>query len=408
MKLIINKYILNKMLRIRNNIREEELINFNINSENNNENNNKNNNENNINNSIIGIDGSFIDLTDNSIKYIINSLINIKIIKLIGCNLITDISLYHIQNKFSHSLLEIHLSGTFITDTGILDFSRLCTNLVLIDIMNCTPLSEKSILYISRYSKNLKYLITNILYCGEIFLSLGIGCPLLKEVDIVRFINNYPICQLIDIYQSLETIDLYDYNKLESIEFNDSHLIRIAENFTNIKRIVLYSDDITDIGITELAKNCAKLTEIYLSGCKNIRDKSIEMISEYCPNIRILELNNCSFISNVSLFYIASKLEFLEKLHLQYTGATDIGLNAIFIRCKYLREIFLEGCDISEKVLDDIHDLAYNLKTVNISKSPKISTNLLLFFLENMQIENVVRENDKIINLNNDVESFIC
>jgi F-box/leucine-rich repeat protein 2/20 len=380
------------MLCIRNNIREEELINFNINS--------NNNKENNINNSIIGIDGSFIDLTDNSIKYIINSLINIKIVKLIGCNLITDISIYYIQNKFSHSLLEIHLSGTFITDNGILDFSRKCTNLVLIDIMNCTMLSEKSILYISQYSKNLKYLITNILYCGEIFLSLGIGCPLLREVDLVRFINNFPIGQLVDIFQSLETIDLYDYNKLESIEFSDSHLIRIAENFTNIKRIVLFSDDITDIGIAELAKNCTQLNEIYLSGCKNIGDKSIEMITEYCPNIRILELNNCSFISNVSMLYIASKLKFLEKLYLQYTNVTDIGLNAIFIRCKFLREIFLEGCDISEKVLDDIHDLAHNLKTVNISKNPKINKNLLLFFLENMQIENIVRENDTLLMFN--------
>jgi len=397
------------MLCIRNNISEEELINFDINNNNNNINNknNSNNINNNINNSITGIDGSFIDLTDNSVKYIINNFINIKIMKLNGCNLITNNAIYHIQNKFSHSLLEIHLSGTFITDDGILDFSRKCTNLVLIDILNCTSLSEKSILYISQYSKNLKYLITNILYCGEIFVSLGIGCPLLREVDLVRFINNYPISQLVDVFQSLETIDLYEYNKLESIEFNDFHLIRIAENFTNIKRIVLLSDDITDISITELAKNCAKLTEIYLSGCKNIRDKSIEMITEYCPNIRVLELNNCSFISNVSLFYIASKLEFLEKLHLQYTGATDIGLNAIFIRCKYLNEIFLEGCDISEKVLDDIHDLAHNLKTVNISKSPKISKNLLLFFLENMQIENVVRENDEIVLSSNFAEKLI-
>jgi hypothetical protein len=379
------------MLCIRNNIREEELINFNI-----------NNDSNKLNNSsIIGIDGSFINLTDNSVKYIINNFDNIKIIKLNGCNLITDGSIYHIQNKFSNSLLEIHLSGTFITDGGILDFVRECTNLILIDIMNCTSLTEISILHISQYSKNLKYLITNILYSGEIFLSLGNRCTLLKEVDLVRFINNYPIGQLVDVFQSLETIDLYEYNKLESTEFNDSHLIRIAENFNNIKRIVLLSDDITDVGITILAKNCNQLTEIYLSGCKNIGDKSIEMIAEYCPNIIVLELNNCPFISNVSLFYIASKLEFLEKLYLQYTGVTDIGLNAIFIRCKYLREIFLEGCDISEKVLDDIHDLAHNLKTVNISKNPKINNNLLLYFLENMQIENVVRENDEIITLNN-------
>lgn len=385
------------MLCIRNNIKEEDLVNFNINNS---------NNENNINRSITGIDGSFINLTDNSVRYIINSFADIKIMKLNACSLITNKAIYHIQNKFSHCLIEIHLSGTFITDDGILDFVKKCINLVLIDILYCTLLSEQSILYISQYSKNLKYLITNILYCGEIFLRLGIGCPLLREVDLVRFINNYPIGQLVDVFQSLETIDLYDYNELESIEFNDSHLIRIAENFTNIKRIVLLSDDITDTGIIELAKNCTKLTEIYLSGCKNIGDKSIENITEYCLDIRILELNNCLNISDISLFHVASKLIFLEKLHLQYTNISDIGLNMIFIRCKFLNEIFLEGCDISEKVLDDIHDLAHNLKTVNISKNPKISKNLLLFFLENMQIENIVRENDEIINLNNDVESF--
>ena len=81
---------------------------------------------------------------------------------------------------------------------------------------------------------------------------------------------------------------------------------------------------------------------------------------------------------------------------MQYTNISDNGLKEIFMKCKKLEEIFLEGCNISETVLHNIHDYCEYLRTVNISKSPKINKENLLLFLQNMQIENVVRENDEL------------
>ena len=379
------------MLCIRNNINEEELKNFNI------MNNKNNKNTNNDYVPITGIDGSFCDLTDNSVKYILDGCDNITIMKLNGCHKITDHSILYIKVKLSLNLKEIHLSGTNITDNGIENLVSSCLNLIFIDILYCLLLTEKSINYISIHCNKLEYLITDIKYGSDIFLKLGINCPKIKEVDLCRFINNYSIIELSKILLSLDTIDLYEYNKIYPIEFNNENLIEISENFKNIKRISLMSDDINEIGINSLALNCNKLEEIYLSNCMNIDDNCIKIISKNCPNLKTIELNNCKNISDISLFNISNYCNNLRRIHLQYTNISDIGLKEIFMKCRRLKEIFLEGCNITDNVLEYIHDYCEYLTTVNISNNPKINKDNLLLFLQNLKIENIIRENDDLL-----------
>jgi hypothetical protein len=375
------------MLCIRNNITENELKNFNVKS-------------NTIPNNppIIGIDGSFLDLTDTSVKYILNGCENIKIIKLNGCFNISDDSILNIKIKFSNTLKEIYLSGTNITDKGIEILVISCINLTLIDILCCILLTEKSIETIANNSFNVEHLITDIKYNSNIFLQLANNCKKIKDIDLCRFINEFPIKELSNLLLSLDTIDLYEYNTMHSIEFNDQKLITISENFKNIKRISFMSDDISEVGINLLSINCNKLEEIYMSNCPNINDKCIEIITKNCPKLKTIELNNCKNISDISLSNISNYCVEIRRLHLQYTNISDNGLKEIFMKCKKLEEIFLEGCNISEAVLHNIHDYCEYLRTVNISKSPKINKENLLLFLQNMQIENVVRENDELFN----------
>ena len=373
------------MLCIRNNITENELKNFNVKS---------NNTPNNP--PIIGIDGSFLDLTDTSVKYILNGCENIKIIKFNGCCNITDDSILNIKIKFSTTLKEIYLSGTNITDQGIEILVISCINLTLIDILCCILLTENSIEIIANNSFHLEYLITDIKYNNNIFLQLANNCKKIKDIDLCTFINEFPIKELARLLISLDTIDLYEYNTMYPIEFNDQKLITISENFKNIKRISFMSDDISEVGINLLSVNCNKLEEIYMSNCPNINDKCIEIITKNCSNLRTIELNNCKNISDISLLNISKYCLEIRRLHLQYTNISDNGLKEIFMKCKKLEEIFLEGCNISETVLHNIHDYCEYLRTVNISKSPKINKENLLLFLQNMQIENVVRENDEL------------
>lgn len=372
------------MLNIRNNITENELKNFNLQN-------------NNYTVPIIGIDGSFANLSDVSVNYILNGCENIQIIKLNGCCNVTDNSILNIKIKFANSLKEIQLSDTSITDNGIKYLVISCNNLILIDILNCLLLSEEAIKYIAENSHNLEYLITDIQYNNEIFLQLANNCKKIKEVDLCRFINNYQIEKLAEILPSINTIDLYEYNKIYPIEFNDQKLIVISENFKNIVRLSFMSDDITEVGINSLALNCNKLEEIFMSNCNNINDNCIQLISKNCPNLKTIELNNCKNISDISLLNISKYNTDLRRIHLQYTSISDNGLKEIFMNCKKLKEIFLEGCNISESILHNIHDYCEYLRTINISNSPKISKENLLLFLQNMEIENIIRQNDDLL-----------
>lgn len=69
---------------------------------------------------------------------------------------------------------------------------------------------------------------------------------------------------------------------------------------------------------SELAKE--SLCKIDLSGCWQVEDEAIEVLSVNCPNISILSISNCWKLTDRGLSYLAENLKYLKDLDMSYCG----------------------------------------------------------------------------------------
>ena len=72
----------------------------------------------------------------------------------------------------------------------------------------------------------------------------------------------------------------------------------------------------SDFGVKRLAAGCPKLTNVNLSGCKMLTDRSIIVLVETCRNIEILNLTRVTLITDETIKAISTNLEHLRQLYL--------------------------------------------------------------------------------------------
>ena len=57
----------------------------------------------------------------------------------------------------------------------------------------------------------------------------------------------------------------------------------------------------SDEGILEIADCCKKLTELHVSSCYGVTDKSVAALAKYCPSLRELDVSWCFQVTDQSL-----------------------------------------------------------------------------------------------------------
>ncbi|KAK4786673.1 hypothetical protein SAY86_010506 [Trapa natans] len=163
--------------------------------------------------------------------------------------------------------------------------------------------------------------------------------------------------------------------ELELHSCSDSALRGIA-GFRNLQILKLvgcveglYSELVSDIGLTVLAQGCKRLVRLELSGCEGSFDgiKAIgqccPMLEEltlcdhrmdggwlaglsYCENLKTLRLQSCRAIdSNPGPDEYLGSCSALESLHLQKCQLRDKrSMRAIFLVCSMVKEIVIQHC----------------------------------------------------------------
>lgn len=100
--------------------------------------------------------------------------------------------------------------------------------------------------------------------------------------------------------------------------------------------------DITDSGITAIARGCLVLEMINISYCKGITDASLISMSK-CANLNTLECRGCPLISS-------------------------LGIAAIAVGCKHLTKLDIKKCyNINDFGVLPLAHFSQNLKEVSLS-----------------------------------------
>lgn len=167
--------------------------------------------------------------------------------------------------------------------------------------------------------------------------------------------------------QKLRNLVILSLNGCTGIR--DPSVIALAKNCPKLQNLSLFSLEITDASVKEIANNCTDLISLSVSGCQNITDngavhltklvnlsslylnqakitdKSILYITSKCTRLRALSLNECSLLTDKAAVAIATWTHCLQSLSMNKCGITVVGIKAIVERCFDLRELSVKDCE---------------------------------------------------------------
>jgi len=238
--------------------------------------------------------------------------------------------------------------------------------------------------------------------------------PDLEHIDVsYSYISGDFLVEVAKVCTKLKSITLYS-----NLTVTDDHLFQITASCPSITEIDISKTSITGNGLAGIAKSCgglrklscmyyanegndAGLTDIFKS-CRqlehfetsaNVFDDTLLSLSQNCPSIRYIHLDNCSNLSPSGLEGVLSTCKNIEHLilvgfircldttfeklvlqsaklgvchlHVCSSYLSDIGLVNIANCCENLQVLELDGCEfVSEGGVVAIASMAKRLHTI--------------------------------------------
>jgi hypothetical protein len=300
---------------------------------------------------------------DNDSCILKGDVISIQSINLKSCYKVNNKSMLLISKYFANNLIELNIEGLRnITDQGIIHLYPIMKQLQRLNIRGCFRLTKHSILSILSKCIDLLELNLDGIAINENILiqiskhktlqviSLG-GCIGVTDTGLLPIVSNKSLQQLNLAYcckiedqsiitlssnsvNTLTSINLYGLNKitdkslkaltqcrkLQSIvlsscsRITDKGVIDLVQNQDSkqghnelISIDISMLNQITDLSIIEITKNCAMIRFIGAYGCDLLTVESIHSIIKNSLNIKEIDFNGCPLISSDVLNNLSSK-----------------------------------------------------------------------------------------------------
>ena len=182
-------------------------------------------------------------------------------------------------------------------------------------------------------------------------------------------LSNFGLSHLQGNLQNLLSADLSFCTSL-----TDSGLQVLSKSFhlrsLNLRRCW----KLTSEGINLLTQKCRKIQFLCLSGC-NISDECVSSVCENCPDLRGLDLSDCTSVTDVGLTSLSISSGHLEQLNLSCCkNITDHGVSAISEGCPRLSSLYLSYCvNISDLSIVALSKNSSHLAALDVSGCWKIS-----------------------------------
>ncbi|XP_059166408.1 protein AMN1 homolog [Physella acuta] len=197
--------------------------------------------------------------------------------------LITD---HNIEKVLYSRLLSLDLSISQVSDECLFKLTRM-KQLCKIDLNSFkevnTAITSAGIVSLSKSCPNLQivYLRRNINLTDEGVIALSINCPKLRELNVGG-------CQLL----------------------TDASLVALGKHSYHLKSLNITCTQATDAGIYSMCQGHSPqvLSEIDMSGCKELTDEAVETLIMLCPLIKILLFARCPKITENARLALEEKL----------------------------------------------------------------------------------------------------
>jgi len=232
----------------------------------------------------------------------------------------------------------------------------------------------------------------------------------------------------VGLYNLLSNCHYFQYLDIQSADFlNDSHVLELSRFLADLVSInISKCGSLTNLALFALLRNCHKLSEVIMEdtciGKRNVenfytpmdyvvypqlrslclahntslRDGDINMFASACPNLQLLDLSSCEYISDegigqvlrkcskirhlnlanclrLKLLKINFEVSMLEVLNLSHSGIDDRSLYVISMSCFGLLQLDLGRCyDVTKKGVMQVVENCKLLREINLQDCHKV------------------------------------
>ena len=119
-----------------------------------------------------------------------------------------------------------------------------------------------------------------------------------------------------------------------------------SDRFLQLQHLSLrWCLNITNIGVTEVARRCPHLLSLDLGGCHQISDAGLTEVGRGCPNLQWLNFFYCTKITDAGLMEVGRGCPDLQSINLfSCTEITNAGLMEVGRGCPNLQSLKIGGC----------------------------------------------------------------
>ncbi|TMW57343.1 hypothetical protein Poli38472_003268 [Pythium oligandrum] len=262
-----------------------------------------------------------ITVTDATVQEVVNTVPNVRGLRLSQCSAITDAGLWAIARQ-CQSLDTIYLAGCEkITELGLRLLAHNC-RLLTIGLSDCPQVND------------------------TMLQTLAAGSWMLQTFIIQRSrrISDAGIVKLAQCCKDLRHLDVSECEHIG--EYGDKALVEIGRYCPQLRVLDLFGcRHVHDVGLKAIAKGCPLLTTLKLTGCHGVSSAALRALATQCHDLQVLSLAGCGKTTNDDLTELARNCPPLEWLDISGSPNIDaVGVRALAQHCQALAYLNLSQC----------------------------------------------------------------
>ncbi|XP_047954986.1 F-box/LRR-repeat protein 3-like [Salvia hispanica] len=293
----------------------------------------------------------------------------LKLVCLKWCVRITDLGVALLANKCT-LLRALDLSYLPITDKGLSPVLQL-KNLKELALVGCPGIDDDSLKHLKQASKSLEVL--DVSYCSNVSCN-GIA-SLINDADSLHHLNiAYCFSVTLDLSKCF-----YKLSELQTIKLDGCHvpfalMKGIADCCASLEELSFFKcNGVGDEALSCIARKHRLLRKLDITCCQEITEASIDTITNSCPHLTSLKMENCSMVSKEAFVLIGTRCQSLEDADFTETEINDEGLEAIS-RCSKLKNLKLGLCrNVTDNGLSYVGSRCQNLTHLDLYRCMEIT-----------------------------------
>ncbi|KAL8613085.1 hypothetical protein ACOMHN_035026 [Nucella lapillus] len=314
-------------------------------------------------------------ITTEGVITLTSQCVGIKVLKFTNCAKLDRQTYGAVGAALGHGLEELELGISNVTDADLVELSQHCPNLKALDLtgaksvgkealiklfQSCTRMQSLDLSYCSRLAKEwecqalwtLPQTLKELSLCGILLQDEQVlveGMQRLRSLTSLRLcgvsaLNDKTLSEILDsIGKNLEVLDVSGgFTK----QLTDQGLTAVARNCTQLREMCLsLLSHLTCATLSPIfhdSQRAANFEKLYLS-CKNMDTSLLSLVTMTCHELRLLEMSGITTVTNDLILQLADNCPHLS--HLGIKGCRQVTDHAVCTLVKQcpIRSLVLSG-----------------------------------------------------------------